>query len=68
MLISFKKCLTRLAIPAKDKNVQREAFLNVLINYIANGADIVDFFSQIDDVGETLSFNVTFSILSKFIH
>ena len=57
------KCLARWAIPSK---IEKEAFLNLFISYISNGADIVDFFSQIDDSNVVFSIPIMISILVFF--
>jgi hypothetical protein len=57
------KCLARWAIPCK---IEKEAFLNLFISYISNGADIVDFFSQIDDTNVVFSIPIMISILVFF--
>lgn len=42
-------CFIKWTSPIKERNLKDKAFLNILISYITNGADIVDFFSQVDD-------------------
>ncbi len=36
-------------MPMKYENIKKEAILSVLLSFITNGADIVDFFGNVDE-------------------
>jgi len=56
-------CFARWAYPVKVDNLKNEAFLNIIISYITNGADIVDLFGYIDDTDVTFSFSMNMALL-----
>jgi len=45
----LQKILIRWFMPMKYENIKKEAILSVLLSFITNGADIVDFFGNVDE-------------------
>jgi len=56
-------CLARWAYPVKMDKLKNEAFLNIIISYITNGADIVDLFGYIDDTDVKFSSSMNMALL-----
>ncbi len=54
-------------MPMKYENIKKEAILSVLLSFITNGADIVDFFGNVDEATLFPNQALTTSILGKII-